>query len=381
MDRKTFLKTAGIAVAVLPFPLKAAYGSKGKGFFTLKKIKGRNFLIDPEGNKFFSIGINHVDPAVLRHTENEDIWHRKYENSMEKWLKESVRQNLLSWGFNTMGWNQEVVVRRDNIRRHSRSFTPEEYQWLNMPYGHMLPFADFHQWEVETVYPDFFSKGFEEWCDYVARDEASRLRDDPNLIGYFYIDCPTWIHTRRGNEWKGPMFDPERLKTESGRKELFRMASQYYRVTHDAIRRYDPNHLILGDRYDARQPIADEVIMAARPYVDVLSFQHFAPPEKIVENLNYWHQLTDMPTLLADSAQNQRIEGTAYKTHNPEKYRRMYELLKGESSCIGYHLCGAYMANRQRKKGLLNENDKRVQNVLDKMTLVHQDMKQWVENY
>ena len=154
-----------------------------------------------------------------------------------------------------------------------------------------------------------------------------------------------------------------------------------YKVTHDAIRRYDPNHLILGDRYDARQPIAEEVIMAAKPYVDVLSFQHFAPPEKIVQNLNYWHQLTNMPTLVADSAQNQGIKGIAYKTHHPEKYQRMYELLKRESSCIGYHLCGAYMANRQRKKGLLNENDERVQNVLDKMTLVHKDMKRWMENY
>ncbi|HKK68736.1 MAG TPA: hypothetical protein VJ946_11000, partial [Bacteroidales bacterium] len=87
------------------------------------------------------------------------------------------------------------------------------------------------------------------------------------------------------------------------------------------------------------------------------------------------------PTLLADSAQNQRIKGTDYKTHNPEKYRLMYELLKKESSCIGYHLCGAYMANRQRKKGLLNENDESTQIVLDKMTRVHKDMIRWVDNY
>jgi hypothetical protein len=381
MNRKTFLQTAGISFAMSPFMLQYSFASKRKGFFTIRKVKGRYFLIQPDGNKFFSIGINHVDPAGLRYLENKHIWHKRYGNSMEYWLKESVRKNLRKWGFNTLGWNQEVVVRSETIRRHSRSFTPEEYKWLDMPYCHMLPFADFHQWDVETIYPDFYSKGFEEWCDYVARDDASRLADDPNLIGYFYIDCPTWIHIRKDNEWKGPLFDPDRLKTETGRKELFNMATQYYKVTHEAIRRYDKNHLILGDRYDAKRSIAREVIMAAKPYVDVLCFQHFAPPEDITQNLNRWHQLTGMPTLVADSAQNQRIKGTEYKTHHPEKYQRMFELLKNEPSCIGYHLCGAYIANRERKKGLLNENDEPDKHVIDKMARVHIDMKRWVDHY
>ena len=28
--------------------------------------------------------------------------------------------------------------------------------------------------------PDLMSSDFEEWCDYVARDDCARLRDDPN---------------------------------------------------------------------------------------------------------------------------------------------------------------------------------------------------------
>ena len=34
------------------------------------------------------------------------------------------------------------------------------------------------------------------------------MKDDPKLIGYFYIDCPTWIHTTQFTAWKGPLFDP-----------------------------------------------------------------------------------------------------------------------------------------------------------------------------
>jgi len=95
---------------------------------------------------------------------------------------------------------------------------------------------------------------------------------------YFYSDCPCWIHEQPFNEWRGPIFDPERLKTESGRKELFELARIYYKTTHDAIRRYDKHHMILGDHHEANAPIALEVISAALSYVDVLSFQDLKDP-------------------------------------------------------------------------------------------------------
>jgi hypothetical protein len=52
----------------------------------------------------------------------------------------------------------------------------------------MLPFVDFHQWEVETINADVKGKSFEQWCDYVARAHCGRFVDDPKLIGYFYCD-------------------------------------------------------------------------------------------------------------------------------------------------------------------------------------------------
>ena len=68
------------------------------------------------------------------------------------------------------------------------------------------PFADFHQWEVETRNPDFASPEFAEWCDYVAREHCARMADDPKLIGYFYIDCPTWVHAPPLMAWKTSTF-------------------------------------------------------------------------------------------------------------------------------------------------------------------------------
>ena len=53
-------------------------------------------------------------------------------NSERRFIEEGVRRDLLDWGFNCLGWNQEVVIRGESLpgggilHRHSRSFTPEE---------------------------------------------------------------------------------------------------------------------------------------------------------------------------------------------------------------------------------------------------------------
>ena len=66
-----------------------------------------------------------------------DTWHREFGDDAQRWLK-AVRADLLAWGFNSVGWVWVYVAINDQHHRHFRSFTPEEYRWLNMPYGHLL---------------------------------------------------------------------------------------------------------------------------------------------------------------------------------------------------------------------------------------------------
>lgn len=296
---------------------------------------------------------------------------------MERWLKESVAPDLQNWGFNSVGWTQEVVTRGVTNHRHSRAFTFEEYQWLGMPYCHQLPFADFHQWEAETRYPDFSSPEFAEWCDYVAREHCARMKDDPKLIGYFYIDCPTWIHTTPFMEWKGPLFDPARLATDAGRKELFDLASRYYRITAEAVRRYDKHHLILGDRYEAKRPIADEVIEAAKPFVDVLSFQHFGSPREVCEGLAHWHRKSGKPVLLADYAGMVKLPD-GNPRHNGAAYAETLQGLREQPGCVGVHLCGAYLRNEVRKRALRDAAEKPDTEVLDAITRANRLTADWI---
>ena len=260
--------------------------------------------------------------------------------------------------------------------RHSRVFTSEEYRALEMPVCHMLPFTESHQWDKHTVHYDFTRSDWKEWCDYVARSQCAELSEDPRLIGYFYSDCPTWIHDRQVNEWRGPIFDADRLTTEAGRKELSKLAREYYRTTHDAIRRYDGHHLILGDRYEANAPIAMEVVHAAIPFVDVLSFQDFRDP---VTHLDEWHRKTGKSVLLADAAKVDSRSTGAFKANDGAWYAHTLEKLHRNPGCIGFHLCGAYQRNKARRRGLLDEMENPDQEQVARMQAANRNISRWMD--
>ena len=91
VDRRQFLKGdlalgAGLALTPLSRVAAAAAAAKttqveSKGFFTLGKRKDHWWLITPDGKPFFTMGINHIDPASLRYPENIHIWQKKYGGS------------------------------------------------------------------------------------------------------------------------------------------------------------------------------------------------------------------------------------------------------------------------------------------------------------
>ena len=354
MTRRSFLQSSLALGASTASSTYAAPTTQVEpdGFFTLDRDQDRWWLITPEGKRFFSIGLNHIDPASLRYPENIRIWRDRYGGSTTRWIQESVVPNLKRWGFNTVGWVQEVTVRK---WRHSRGFTVDEYRTLEMPFCHLLPFIESHQWEQHTRHFDFRSQQWEEWTDYVARSHCAALSEDRNLIGYFYSDCPTWVHSRPDNEWRGPIFDPERLQTPAGRRELADLARRYYKTTHDAIRRHDPHHLILGDRYEANAALPVEIVEAALPHVDVLSFQDFRDP---ILHLDEWHGMTGKPVLLADAAGLLPVGEDGFVPNNGEWYVEVLGGMFRNPGCVGFHLCGAYQRNKARRRGLLDEMER-----------------------
>ena len=357
MERRNFIK--GLLAIAAPIPWHENFASRGsstgsaksyKNFFKLKYNKKRFWLTTPDEKPFFSVGLNHFDPASLRYPENIDIWRNQFGGSTLQWIEKSIVPNIQAWAFNTIGWVQDVTVR---TWAHSRSFTIDEYRTLNMPYCHMLPFTESHQWEKHTLHFDFFNPEWVEWVDYVARSHCGALALEKNLIGYFFSDCPTWIHTRPHNQWRGPIIDPSLLDTKTGLKAVSQLATQYYKTIYDAIRRYDKHHLILGDRYEGNAPISMQVVKAALPYVDILSFQDFVNP---VETLKFFFHETGKPVLLADSAKIKwDTKAGEIFVNDGAWYAKILWKVFNNPGCIGFHLCGAFHLNRARRYGLLDE--------------------------
>jgi hypothetical protein len=78
---------------------------------------------------------------------------------------------------------------------------------------------------------------------------------------------------------------------------LRRVADRYFAVCAGAIRRHDPNHAILGCRYNANA--AREVAESMGDHVDVISFNNYdyLPPEDKLSGLN---QLSGKPLMITE---------------------------------------------------------------------------------
>ncbi len=327
--------------------------SEATGFFRVEKQDGRWWFITPEGHAFLSAGVNHVD------------YRKDYSNE----FVDFVAAHLAQWRFNTIGWSQELMSRdpKSGAMVHSRGWGPKQYARANMPYAHLIRFTDI-EWYVEEQFPDVFSEAFTQKCDRLAQEVCTELRDDPNLIGYFYADTPNW----------------PRWAEEVGRQRLEAVARQYYQVIHDSIRRYDTNHLLLGDRYkgdrvitigrDKVNGLPHEVLHAMKSTVDVLSVEYFdvllmnrfVTPDQLRTDLARWYGVAGKPVLISDMLYLAPTEllkvGEKAPCYVPdqkargEAYVRFAETAFTQPYVVGLHWC-AFMENHSRKSGLKNYLD------------------------
>ncbi|MBU0677370.1 MAG: hypothetical protein KJ626_04570 [Verrucomicrobia bacterium] len=77
------------------------------------------------------------------------------------------------------------------------------------------------------------------------------------------------------------------------------VAETYYRMCHDAIRRHDPDHLILGSRFATKVPVP--VIEACGKYSDVVSVNHYSRSGDFDEKLmGAVAALTGKPVLITE---------------------------------------------------------------------------------
>ncbi|MCS7254779.1 MAG: beta-galactosidase [Armatimonadota bacterium] len=400
--------------------------AKATGFFRVECIDGVWWLVDPDGHLFVSKGVNHVSyrgdycPALGYSPYHRNV-QSKY-GSEEKWAETTV-QRLRSWGFNTIGaWSSGSLFRF-------------------LPYTIILGMGARAgaNW-LKGTFPDVFSPQFRAVLGEVAAKECAQRKNDPLLVGYFTDNELRW-----GPDWRSPrhllddyllMLPPDApgkmallsfLKkryqsidslnkawglnlpdwdsllqltnlppAQTGEIEKQRLADrigflqliarEYFSACHDAIRKHDPNHLILGVRFAGYAP--RPVIEAMGEFVDIVSFNTYAfePPVKMLNDL---HQITGRPVMITEFSfkamdsglPNTRGAGRPVPTQKDraDNFERFVTALMKLPYCVGYHWfkwsdqpAQGRFDGENSNYGIVKENDEPWEILAQRMTEVNE---------
>jgi hypothetical protein len=144
------------------------------------------------------------------------------------------------------------------------------------------------------------------------------------------------------------------------------VARKYYEVTTRSIRRFDKNHIIMGNAYDMNtvgelirgRQIPDFALEEAKPHVDVLGMQGYQlePLDIHLGNIERWQKIIDKPVIITDlsypSPPTEKMPapfGPKMKTHRErgERHREYFNKIFSMPSVIGWYWCGHIDQRRQ----------------------------------
>ena len=244
-----------------PYGGDLACTRQATGFFRLDEVDGRHFLITPEGHPFRALGLNHFHMMKSR----------DYDRAI---------QNLRDWECNSGGY-QAPPWQRNRI-----------------PHARAIHLVSNSSWRPagKFAFQDVFDSEFLKELEKNIRRVVEPSTKSPFLIGYFWTDTPTWNRKRGGRTAKGdPLWGQDwisfykslsedtvgRKVWEDWRSEnpeaeerafLAVIARQLYSNARAMTRKYDTNHLILGDRY-LESDMPDHVVREALPCIDAIAIQ------------------------------------------------------------------------------------------------------------
>ena len=314
------------------------------GFFHAQQIHGRWWLVTPEGNVFFSKGVDNV--SYYPEAKSSP----KAPGDTAAWARTATKQ-LHDWNFNTAG-----------------AWSARELASTGIVYAPVIDIAASVQRDVwlKGGIVDYFGEDFHAAADRVAAAKCGPHAKDPWLLGYFTDNELRW-----GKDWRsgdgllesylkmpetsaGYRKATELLKsrghtlaevTDVDRSDFLEMvAGEYARVTTEAIRRADPNHLVLGCRFAGYA--GDSAMRAVGRHFDVVSYHSYnaAAP---VDRLEQVARLSGKPAMITEfsfKAMDSGLPNTkgaakpvATQQDRADGFARYVEALAALPYCVGFH--------------------------------------------
>ena len=378
------------------------------GFFRVEKDE-RWWLVTPGGNAFLSFGINHLHPHLWKQDYNREAWEkrlgldnldsRKFAPALKTWFLQTCRQ----YGFNTVGVHTELSA----VNRPQPSMPyMQSIHFVDIPHWQQeIPDSNFLDVfsEAFASHCDLMAKEFaapakddpfllgyamtdcplftEEDCrerpDVIggARREARigwprRLRNlganAPGKKAYvqtmrdiyrgqisdfnatYRTQFDSFDALQTAENWRPHTDLSNGNETRDNIEFLQKVVAKYYQTTRDAIRRYDPNHLFVGDKINANTDALDTLLPITSQFTDIVFYQMYARYEVQKPGLDRWYRIADKPLINGDSAFTM-ITDTMPRPYGPvannieqraEWTDEFFRNAFARPEFIGWHYCG-----------------------------------------
>ena len=169
--------------------------AEATGFVRTEKIDGIWWFIDPDGERFVSLGVNHIEPHLWLAPYNREQTLERYGGDFvnesgrfntsgtaaKRWIDRQV-EHCRDLGFNTFAKHTHPAIDSSLYRDHIYYIVSLE----------TAPLAGWRERHGEGPRPDIFSLDFEHFLEGRVKELCLPHRDSRNLLGYIYTDIPNW---------------------------------------------------------------------------------------------------------------------------------------------------------------------------------------------
>jgi len=289
----------------------AGGAATGGGFYgTRQDEHGRWWIVAPDGRDVFLRGIDHASwnghwceaLGVFPYGEENA---KRFGGDKAAWEEETLAR-LGAWGFNALGAGCARELR-------GRGLVHIEFLGVGQAFCAKGGECEISKFEgvPGTAFPNVFHPDFPSFCDERARRMCAPQRDVASILGYFFDNELAW--GARGSPATGmydavakmPPSHPARkaldaflaergvasageIVPEGTKTEFLRLAARrYFEVIAAAVRRHDPNHLLLGARFAGLASAHQVVWEEAGKICDILTFNNY-PWADLDENVVYF---------------------------------------------------------------------------------------------
>ncbi len=288
-----------------------------RGFFYSKKIDGRWWIIDPLGYPCFMRNVSSVATCYLGSPNQTNAAIVRY-GSKEAWTEATADLIKNHWYFNLCGGFADNTANRSVIQTGCGSMAGGYGKRVgsNCSNGGSTRFSENNTMNV-------FDPGFVDYCDEAAVC-VEKHRDNPWILGYTsdnelpmdsnmlsnyltldytnpvnrysYAAAWTWLTRMIGKD----NIAQEEIKNEH--YELFRgfVWDRYYNVVCAAVRRHDPNHMLLGTRFLTNVKNAEWVLRFASLYLDCMTINWYGQWQPDADDLKTLCERADLPIQITE---------------------------------------------------------------------------------